>query len=77
MSSSSTRQLVRALKKATRPISTRVLRAADIRADRGESAQDFTVIGSAPGTKIDVSAAFVNVSVPDAGATDNSGTSAI
>lgn len=64
--SSSTRQLVRAIKKATRSSSVRVLRAADIRAGRGESATDFTVIGSAPGTKIDASAAFVSVSVPDA-----------
>ncbi|WP_279482241.1 hypothetical protein [Aureimonas sp. SK2] len=70
MSSSSTRQLVRALKKATRPTSVRVLRAADIRAGRGESSQDFTVIGSAPGTKIDVSAAFVSVTVPDAEAAE-------
>ncbi len=63
--SSSTRQLVHALRKAT-ATSVRTYRAADIRAGRGESAQEFTVIGSAPGTKIDVSTAFVSVTVPDA-----------
>ena len=66
---SSTRQLVRALRKATAS-SVRTYRAADIRAGRGESAQEFTVIGSATGTKIDVSAAFVSVTVPDADAPD-------
>jgi hypothetical protein len=73
--SSSTRQLVRAIRKATRVTDVRVLRAADIRAGRGKSATDFTVIGSAPGTKVDVSAAFVSVSVPDAEPDDEATTS--
>lgn len=61
----STQRLVRVLRKAVRR-TVRQYRAADIRAGKGDAVAWVTTIGSAPGTEIDVSSAFVAVDVPDA-----------
>lgn len=74
MSSSSTARLVRILKRVGGSSTSRTWRARDIRAGKGEAVAWTTIIGSAPDGKVDVSSAFVSVSVPDASGTEESPT---